>query len=118
MPAIIKKGTPAIHWGTSNQANVSAATGCIVESFKVSDKNGSPIEIEDNDGYAAVLVYHDGEFDCDLSVMYDSNKTWPAKGDTVVLQLPKVGAARYDGSSWTMTHSRVRPGRVRTRQVI
>ena len=83
MPAIIKKGTPAIHWGTSNQANINAATGCIVESFKVSDKNGSPIEIEDNDGYAAVLVMHDGEFDADLSVMYDSNKTWPAKGDTV-----------------------------------
>lgn len=93
MPAIIKKGTPAIQWGTSNQTNVGTATGCIVESFKVSDKNGSPIEIEDNDGYAAVLVMHADEFDVDLSVLYDSGKTWPVKGDIVLLQLPKVNGA-------------------------
>ena len=91
MPTPIKKGTPAIIWGSSNA--LGTPTGAIVESVTVTNKNGGPIEIEDNDGFAAVLVYLDGELDVSVKCVYDSAKTWPAVGDIVVMQLPKVGAA-------------------------
>lgn len=91
MPAAIKKGLATIIWGTDNVMNI--VNGAIIESGKITPKNGAPIEIEDNNGFAASMILLDDGFDAEITLLYDTAKTWPGIGDKVTLVLPTWGAA-------------------------
>ena len=90
MSTTLIKGTPAIVWGTKN--GLGAPVGAIVESMRLTPKNGSPIEIEDNNGIAANLVILRDGFNGKVSVLYDSSKTWPVEGANVALVATINGA--------------------------
>jgi hypothetical protein len=92
MPASpVIKGITTIKWGTGS--NLGTPSGAIVESIRVTRKNGAPIEIEGNDGFAAALVFLNDGFNATITCLYDTAKTWPADGSAVSLTLPKLGAA-------------------------
>ena len=93
----VTKGTPTIVWGTANQ--VGSPSGAIVESLKLSPKNAKPIEIEDNNGYAAVEVLLIDGFDATIEVMMDTAKTFPVEGSNMNLVLPWVTAGNLFGQS-------------------
>jgi hypothetical protein len=82
----IKKGIATIFWGTDNIMNAPA--GAIIESGKVTPKNGAPIEIEGNNGFAASLVFLKDGFDADVKVLYDTAKTWPGNAAALAMSLP------------------------------
>jgi hypothetical protein len=86
MPTAIIKGITTIVWGTSNTLNAPA--GAIVDSIRITPKNGAPIEIEDNAGFAAIAVLLDDGFDAAMTCVYDMNKAWPNIGDNLKLALP------------------------------
>ena len=84
------KGIGTIVWGAGNILNAPA--GAIVESLSLTPKNGEPIEIEDNNGLAAVEVLLRDGFNGKIGVLYDSNKSWPVEGANGVLNIPFNGA--------------------------
>lgn len=86
MPSPALKGLTTIIWGTNPGMNTVG--GAIVETLRVTPKNGSPIEIEDNNGFAAIAVLLDDGFDASTTCVYDANKSWPNIGANVMLQLP------------------------------
>lgn len=90
MSNVVIKGTPTIKWGTSN--TLGAPAGAIVESARLTPKNGSPIEIEDNDGIAAVLVQLRDGFNGKVSCLYDAAKEWPVEGANVAFTVAINGA--------------------------
>lgn len=85
------KGITTIRWGSGSL--IGTPSTVIVQSGRVTPKNGGPVEIEDNNGFAAVLVFLPDGFDAEITMLYDTALTWPAVADTVVLTLPKYGAA-------------------------
>lgn len=91
MSLIIIKGSPTITWGTSN--TLGAPAGAIVESARITPKNGSPIEIEDNNGIAANLVILRDGFNAKIACLYDGSKSWPVEGANVALTASVNGAS-------------------------
>jgi hypothetical protein len=91
MSLIVIKGSPTITWGTSNTLGIPA--GAIVESVRFTPKNGSPIEIEDNNGIAANLVLLRDGFNAKVSCLYDGSKSWPVEGANVALTAAINGAS-------------------------
>jgi hypothetical protein len=91
MSLIIIKGSPTITWGTSN--TLGAPAGAIVESARFTPKNGSPIEIEDNNGIAANLVILRDGFNAKVTCLYDGSKAWPVEGANVALTATINGAS-------------------------
>ena len=89
MSLVIIKGLPAITWGSGNA--LGAPSGAIVESARLTPKNGSPIEIEDNSGIAANLVVLRDGFNGKVSSLYDANKAWPVEGANVGFNLQTNG---------------------------
>jgi len=90
-PSPIIKGISTIVWGSGNV--LAAPAGAIVDSLSLTPKNGSPIEIEDNNGLAAVEVILQDGFNAKVSCTYDDAKSWPVEGANVGL------AVRYNGAS-------------------
>jgi hypothetical protein len=85
----LTKGITTIVWGDSLSANSNGAmVGAIVESGKIAPKNGAPIEIEDSQGFTAVVVFLDDGFDATLNLVYDSAKAWPNLAAKVTLSIP------------------------------
>lgn len=80
-----KKGITTIKWGTGS--TLGSPSAAIVESVRVSPKNKAPIEIEDSDGFAAILVFLKDGFDAEAVSVYDSALTWPSEGDAVTLTI-------------------------------
>lgn len=93
MSLVIIKGVPSIIWGTSNTVGTNMPAGATVESLRLTPKNGSPIEIEDNNGLAENMVLLRDGFNGKISALYDSSKTWPVEGANVGLVIPYTGAA-------------------------
>ncbi len=94
MPATpIKKGLTTILWGSGTAVPSGALAAAIVVRASFTDKNGSAIEIENNDGFAAAMVLLNDGFDATLECVYDSAITWPVIGDTVSLKRPNDVAA-------------------------
>lgn len=90
MPAtIIKKGLTTISWGADGVLGTPSAA--IVENLTINPKGGTPIEIEDSQGFAAALVLINDGFDASVTCTYDTNLAWPAFGDAVTLTLPDKG---------------------------
>ena len=90
-PSVIQKGITTALWGTDSK--VGTPSGAIVEKLTITPKNKDPIEVEDNNGFAAILVLLLDGFNAEATMVYDTAKTWPAEGDTIVLTVPKTGAA-------------------------
>lgn len=91
MPATpIKKGLTTILWGSGTAVPSGALAAAIVVRASFTDKSGSAIEIEDNDGFAKAMVLLNDGFDATLECVYDSAITWPAVGDTVILKRPHL----------------------------
>lgn len=90
------KGLTTIVWGTNPGPNSPA--GAIVETLRLTPKNGSPIEIEDNNGFAAAAVMLDDGFDAALTCLYDANKAWPGASNNVTLQVPQWSS--YNGTNF------------------
>lgn len=84
------KNVTTIKWGTS--ATLGTPSGAIVQSGRITPKNGMPIEIEDMNGFTIIPVFIPDGFDAELTMLYDTALTWPAQADTVVLTLPKWAA--------------------------
>lgn len=83
-----KKGITTIKWGTDAVLTEAAYTAAIVARMTATPKNGDPIEIEGNQGFAAALVILNDGFNATMEVLYDSAIEWPAEGDTVEIQRP------------------------------
>ena len=77
-------------WGTDNF--MASPAGAIIESGTITPKNGEPIEIEDNQGFAAVEVILDDGFNAKVSAMYDTAKVWPQVGANVTVNLPNTAS--------------------------
>lgn len=115
-PTIKASANIAIKWGTVSAANAGAnvmPTGMILETLSVTPKNSDPIDIEDGDGFSAVLVGLKDGFGAKATGVYDANKAMPAEGDAITLLGPKqdgasTGTANYNCTfwSWGMTRSR------------
>jgi hypothetical protein len=99
MPSATIKGITTIVWGTDN--GVATPAGAIIESLKVTPKNGAPIEIEDNNGFAAVLVLLPDGFNAQASCVYDKAKVWPQVGANVVVNVPNTAAANANNVAYT-----------------
>ena len=82
----VKKGISTISWGCDNIMNIPS--GAIIESGKITPKNGEPIEIEDGQGFAAVEVFLDDGFNATVAFLYDQAKAWPNVAQKVTLTLP------------------------------
>jgi hypothetical protein len=91
----IQKGRATILWGTGNILN-NSISGAIVDSITITPKNGEPTEIEDNDGFTDSEVILAGEWNADISVVFDSAKVWPDAGDNIswLLNQNRVTTAR------------------------
>lgn len=92
-PSPIKKGISTIKWGSSATVAAGALTAAIVARGSFTDKNGQAFEIEDNEGFAAALIFLADGFDGTLECVYDSAITWPAVGDAISLKRPRDAAA-------------------------
>ena len=91
MSLISIKGVPSIVWGSGGA--LGAPAGAIVESAKLTPKNGGPVaDIEDNSGLSAALVFLRDGFNGDIRCLYDANKTWPVEGANVGFNLAINGA--------------------------
>lgn len=75
-------------WGTDDVLTDAAFSSAIVIRMTATPKNGDPIEIEGNQGFAAALVILNDGFNATVEVLYDSAIVWPEEGDTVQLQRP------------------------------
>jgi hypothetical protein len=90
-PATIVKGLSTIHWGTFNTSNV---TNAVVTRIGLTRKNGSPIEIEDQNGFSLTEVLLNDGFDASVTILAQSaNMNVPNVGDYVLLHLPHIGAS-------------------------
>lgn len=89
----IKKGITTIKWGSGNALTGAGFTSAIVARMTATPKNGDPIEIEGNEGFAAALVVLDDGFNASVECLYDSAITWPAVGTTVTLKRPTDASA-------------------------
>lgn len=92
-PSPIIKGLTTIKWGSTGAVAAAALTSAIVARASFTGKNGSAIEIEDNEGFAKAMVILADGFDANIECVYDSAITWPAVGDTVALKRPRDTAA-------------------------
>jgi hypothetical protein len=92
MPSATIKGLTTIKWGTAGRLTAGAFTNAVVMRATFTPKNGEPIEIEDNDGFAKALVLLDDGFNATVEVLFDTAITWPAVGDTVALKRPNPNA--------------------------
>ena len=98
----IKKGVTTIQWGSGSV--LGTPSGSIVESITLTPKNGKPIEIDDNDGFAATLVVLQDGFDAEVTCLYDTSKVYPKDGDAVNLTVPTItGAATQTAYACTCT---------------
>lgn len=88
-----KKGITTIKWGTDSVLTNAAFTAAVIARMTATPKNGAPIEIEGNQGFAAVLVLLDDGFDATVECLYDSAITWPTVGSTTTLKRPTDGSA-------------------------
>lgn len=91
-PNIQIKGLTTIVWGT-NLGVPNSVSGAIVETCRLTPKNGAPIEIEDNNGFAAAAVMLADGFDAEITCVYDANKTWPniTQNNNIALATVPVG---------------------------
>ena len=87
----IKKGLTTIQWGSGGTTN-GGLSGAVVVRGTFTPKNGDPIEIEDNEGFAKSLILLDDGFNATVECLYDSAIAWPAVGDTVQLKRPSDAA--------------------------
>lgn len=85
------KGIATIVWGTGGILSIPA--GAIVESLQLTPKNAEPIEIEDNNGIAAIEVLLRDGFNAKAALVYDSAKTWPVEGANCTLAVGWNGSA-------------------------
>jgi hypothetical protein len=92
MPSPTIKGVTTIKWGTSARLPGAAFTNAVVMRFTITPKNGAPIEIEDNEGFAKVMVLIDDGFDAVAECLFDTAITWPSVGDTVQVKRPNPNA--------------------------
>jgi hypothetical protein len=94
MPLRQIKGIGTIVWGTGGIAGGAngVPAGALIESITITPKNGEPIEIEDNDGLAAIQVILRDGFDAKVNVMYDGAKVWPQAGGNAALAISFNGA--------------------------
>lgn len=88
MPSPTIKGVTTIKWGTAGRMPEAAYTNAVVMRATFTPKNASAIEIEDNDGFAKVMVLLDDGFDATVEVLFDTAITWPVVGATVQLKRP------------------------------
>jgi hypothetical protein len=88
-----KKGVTTIKWGTDDVLTNAAFTSAVVIRMTATPKNGDPIEIEGNQGFAHALVLLDDGFNATVECLYDSAITWPTVGSTTTLKRPGDGAA-------------------------
>jgi len=90
----VKSGSTVttIAWGTGGVLGNTIPSGSIVQSVKLTPKNGAPIEIEDNDGITAVEVILRDGFNAKASTLYDNAKTYPVEGANATLALNWNGA--------------------------
>ena len=82
----VKSGSTVttIAWGTGGVLGNTIPSGSIVQSVKLTPKNGAPIEIEDNDGITAVEVILRDGFNAKASTLYDNAKTYPVEGANAI----------------------------------
>jgi hypothetical protein len=108
-PEIKASGNIAIVWGTpSALGNMS---GIVLETLSITPKNGTPIDIEDGAGLAAIQVMLNDGFDAKATVVYDSNKALPAVKEAIILVAPNTGAsgtANYNCTFWSWGFTRSR----------
>lgn len=115
-PSTIIKGVPTIIWGPANSLNL---TGAIVESISVTPKNSDPIEIEDNEGFTAVMVLLLDGFNAKISCVYDRSKAWPADGANIALNLPVgTGSANANLTSFTCLVASQAPSPTRKKEMM
>lgn len=114
-PNIKASGNIAIVWGTANAANGGAGimpTGMILETLTISPKNAEPIEIEGNDGFAAVQVLVADGFNAKATGVLDTNKAMPTAGQNVVLVVPKTdgnaGTTNVNCTFWSWATTKAR----------
>lgn len=89
MPSPTLKGVATIIWGAYN--SMAAPAGAVIQSGKITPKNGAPIEIEDTNGFAITEVVLKDGFNARFELLYDSNLAWPVAGANCVVNLPSVG---------------------------
>ena len=84
-----------IRWGTSPDAVLQTGLNtAIIKSVAVKRLGGPPIPVEDNNGFTAILaILVDGD-EISVTVVDDTAITWPARGDTVSLQVPGEVSAK------------------------
>lgn len=92
MSLVITKGNGTIVWGTSGIANGGIPAGAIIQSLKLTPKNGSPIEIEDNNGIAAFEVILRDGFNGKITQLFDGAKTYPIEGANCTIAISWPGA--------------------------
>jgi hypothetical protein len=88
-PTPVLKGVNTIAWGPNGF--LGTPNTAVVESGQVRPKNGKPVEIEDNNGFALTQVWIDDGFDATVRCLYDTAKTWPASQATVALSIFGLG---------------------------
>lgn len=87
MANVIRGGTNTV-WGTPN-FGIQGTNGNypILDSIDISDPNGKPIFVEGRNGTDAIAVMLDNGFDCEMTAIYSTSVTLPAKGENVVIKL-------------------------------
>jgi hypothetical protein len=92
---VIIAGLTTIYWGTKGLINSpTSLAGIIIEGCPVTPKNAGLIgEIENGDGATVSMQALDDGFEAKPKFVYDKSVTYPAIGDEVILNLPKIGAA-------------------------
>lgn len=107
------KNLSTIKWGTGDVAGAPFATA-IVETISGTDSSATPIFIQDNEGLDKVAIILNNGYDFNLTVLYDSAISWPAKGAQLTLTVPGLGAKTCYVSSIEPTLAR---GKEQTIQV-
>lgn len=109
-PTIKASGNIAIVWGTDNSSNLTA--GLIVETLTITPKNGDPIDIEGNAGFAAIQVGLRDGFNAKATAVFDANKAYPTEGANIVLVGPQqngaAGTNNYNCTFWSWGATRAR----------
>lgn len=112
-PTIKASANITLVWGVKGGANfgANAVNGSLLETLQLTPKNGSPIDIEDSDGFSAALVGLKDGFDGKATALYDSAKQMPAEGDTITVVAPNTaangtGTANLNCTFWSWSFSR------------
>lgn len=102
-PAVIKKGITTIVWGSGNSLTANSFASAIVESIAITPKNSDLVaDIEDNNGYSALLVLLPDGFSAKVTCVYDAAIAWPVEGANTALALPVgTGNANAGYTSYT-----------------